>query len=743
MENLENKIENSFLGRVKDGLNKIRYSTISKIAVYSMAGVLGTTLSFGCGDKAATSYSEASDEKNSQPKEDCFIPGQSGQMTTMTIPKYTYDESGKLTGTIGKGGQSTEYTLNIYKKIPCVTADFINNGDGTITDKAHGLMWTIEATPDEHSLGGAVEVCKNVKNAGGYADWRVPAIEELWTLWTEKTPCHFPPIFQGKCWRYWTSTPAPAGWTDNYFAVYFESSYPMLQAVRYQGNWMPSTVRCVRSAGERVVSENQTKNQAIANFFHKVKITSEAVATRNLSWAPCKIEQAVINQLFGGENLRQAEGCFKSLIKQCICPPKSAELIVDNGTAGTAVIANSSHDNQNLKGCLYSIGNDIIKSMDVCSVRWQFKLSSSEKEYNDYCSICPPDGSARTASNDDLSEKLAIAMAGAGSEFVSEGTGNYGRIHGLGTVNTNDHYVLGKKRDRIYGKIALGSGSTTGYCDKNNLQEVVRRRAGAIRACYEEQLQIHPTLEGKITARWTLSTDGAVHDASVIQSSVGNAQVENCVLRYINMMRFAKSVDGICIVQWPFVFSSDGNHSASDTSANSGSVKLNDLLRQSAKSDAPDSDTDGNPRLDSKMLARLMSGKATNNSAECDLKKFNKNSEYIDCSTSQRVFVRAFNIDDTGEVLLDGRRILQVGYREDSGYVDITSHIKSGMNFLRFIAKNQLGGYTWGLEIRCGDGLKYSSVAGQAGKFGAHQNDYTKTKQIVFDCTLPIILKKD
>ncbi|MBS3122176.1 DUF1566 domain-containing protein [Candidatus Woesearchaeota archaeon] len=396
---------------------------------------LAVALSFGCGDKAATSYSEASNEKSPQPKEECFIPGQSGRTTIMMIPKYTYDESGKLTGQIGKGGQSTEYTLNIYKKIPCVKPDFVNNSNSTITDRAHGLMWTIEATPDERSLGGAVEACKNVKNAGGYNDWRVPTIEELWTLWTEETPCHFPSIFQGKCWRYWTSTPAPAGWTDNYFAVYFESSYPMLQAVRYQGNWMPSTVRCVR------------------------------------------------------------------------------------------------------------------------------------------------------------------------------------------------------------------------------------------------------------------------------------------------------------------VFSSDSDISVSGTSANSGSVKLNDLLRQSAKSGDPDSDPDGNPRLDSKMLARLMSGEATKNSAECDLKKFNKNSEYVDCSTSQRVFVRAFNIDDTGEVLLDGRRILQVGYREDSGYVDITSHIKSGMNFLRFIAKNQLGGYTWGLEIKCDDALKYLSAAGLAGKLGARKNDYTKTQQTIFDCTLPIILK--
>lgn len=217
----------------------------------------------------------------------------------------------------------------------------------------------------------------------------------------------------------------------------------------------------------------------------------------------------------------------------------------------------------------------------------QFPTSGSARRITDEAKdnnfavklVIKTDESARTAeTRDDFSKKLAIAMSDKGSEFVGDGSaGGYGRIHGSGSINTSSG--LGKKRERIVGKIALGFGSTTGHCDKNNIEQVVRRRAGAMRACYEEQLQNQPTLEGKITARWTINLDGTVKDARIAQSSIGNKQVENCLLRSARMMRFAKPVGGTCIVQWPFVFSREGNFS-SNLTANTRTVKLNDLLQK-------------------------------------------------------------------------------------------------------------------------------------------------------------------
>ena len=111
-----------------------------------------------------------------------------------------------------------------------------------------------------------------------------------------------------------------------------------------------------------------------------------------------------------------------------------------------------------------------------------------------------------------------------------------------------------KKGMRKVGKFKLGRGKTAGFCAKRNITEVVRRRAGAIRACYEDRLQVKPELAGKVTIRWRIEFDGKVGSANVLKTTLGDSKVESCVLRAIRRMRFQKPEGGVCIIQWPFVF---------------------------------------------------------------------------------------------------------------------------------------------------------------------------------------------
>lgn len=175
---------------------------------------------------------------------------------------------------------------------------------------------------------------------------------------------------------------------------------------------------------------------------------------------------------------------------------------------------------------------------------------------------------------DAFDNRMAVAMAGTGSELVvgygaggmgfkgtgpgGGGTGGYGRIHGLGRVDTGGgmgmRAGLGNKGAKKVGKMSLGGMGSTGFCQKGNIQSVVKQRAGAIRACYEAQLQIHEKLSGKMTVRWTINTDGRVEGSTITGSTLENKAVETCVMRAIGRMRFAKPDGGICVVQWPFVF---------------------------------------------------------------------------------------------------------------------------------------------------------------------------------------------
>lgn len=79
-------------------------------------------------------------------------------------------------------GQDAQFTGN--------TPSFTDNGDGTVTDNVTGLMW--QKSPDRDG-NGAINAADKLSydnaaaeasslNLGGYTDWRLPTIKELYSL---------------------------------------------------------------------------------------------------------------------------------------------------------------------------------------------------------------------------------------------------------------------------------------------------------------------------------------------------------------------------------------------------------------------------------------------------------------------------------------------------------------------------------------------------------------------------------
>lgn len=57
---------------------------------------------------------------------------------------------------------------------------YTDNGDGTVTDNVTGLMWQ-QNMGEKISYANAVELVKTM-DLGGYTDWRIPTIKELYSL---------------------------------------------------------------------------------------------------------------------------------------------------------------------------------------------------------------------------------------------------------------------------------------------------------------------------------------------------------------------------------------------------------------------------------------------------------------------------------------------------------------------------------------------------------------------------------
>lgn len=69
-------------------------------------------------------------------------------------------------------GQDAHYQIN--------TPSYTDNKDGTITDNVTGLMW--QKTMSEKTTLDSAKQRAHALQLGGYQDWRVPTIKELYSL---------------------------------------------------------------------------------------------------------------------------------------------------------------------------------------------------------------------------------------------------------------------------------------------------------------------------------------------------------------------------------------------------------------------------------------------------------------------------------------------------------------------------------------------------------------------------------
>jgi len=92
------------------------------------------------------------------------------------------------------------------------------------------------------------------------------------------------------------------------------------------------------------------------------------------------------------------------------------------------------------------------------------------------------------------------------------------------------------------------------YCDKDDIAAKINAKRGAIKFCYDPELQKNPNLKGKVVYNFTIGATGRITKISVAQDGLGNKKVVNCTRNIIKKINFRRPIGGECVIRYPYVF---------------------------------------------------------------------------------------------------------------------------------------------------------------------------------------------
>ena len=145
-------------------------------------------------------------------------------------------------------------------------AHFTDNGDGTLTDSATGLMWQQQTASGTFSWSQALSYCQGL-NLAGHGDWRLPTRKELRSIadYGRYNPSLDPTAFpDAQPSNYWSSTTC-ADSAANAWCLYFyhggdaeggKSEFYNVRAVRGGQSTPSPTIVSTAIEGPATVSEN-------------------------------------------------------------------------------------------------------------------------------------------------------------------------------------------------------------------------------------------------------------------------------------------------------------------------------------------------------------------------------------------------------------------------------------------------------------------------------------------------------
>lgn len=119
---------------------------------------------------------------------------------------------------------------------------------------------------------------------------------------------------------------------------------------------------------------------------------------------------------------------------------------------------------------------------------------------------------------------------------------------------------LAKKGSIIIQKPQSIEGAASSHSKRDNdaINAVVFSHKVSIRMSYEKFLKREPSLNGKITVKFTIAANGSVVSVTVVENTTGNKELEDEIVRKVRLWHFEEIPEGEVTVTYPFVFATAG-----------------------------------------------------------------------------------------------------------------------------------------------------------------------------------------
>ncbi|MBC7387255.1 MAG: AgmX/PglI C-terminal domain-containing protein [Cryobacterium sp.] len=141
-----------------------------------------------------------------------------------------------------------------------------------------------------------------------------------------------------------------------------------------------------------------------------------------------------------------------------------------------------------------------------------------------------------------------LADKGRGGGRVGTGLGAAGR--GTGVIGGASRVALKMGGD--------GEGVVSGSMDISAIAAAIEAHKDAFRYCYEKEVNAgNPKLAGTVTTTSVLGSAGRITEAGIKSSTIGNSNVERCVIGVLKRIDFPVPQGGTVQFSFPFKFARD------------------------------------------------------------------------------------------------------------------------------------------------------------------------------------------